>query len=202
MTSTSTGELLGTRRVVMGGFGGQGIKLATQVLARAAGESGLSFTHYCIYSGAIRGGEIECFVVVSDEGLPSPCPATANFGLLMSTEGVAKAAHRVEPDGVAIVNADLVDDINIAAEVRRVPFTSMATQQFGDPRVASMIAIAYLTEAVGLFGGWDGSLEEAMRAVVPPHRRALVEKNASALSFGRRAAVEQVVDQGGSGNVA
>ncbi len=181
-----------TVRYVLSGFGGQGIQLASMCLARAAVNAGLQPAQFCIYSGAIRGGEIECFVVMSNEGMCSPAPGVADVGIIMSSEGVKLSLHRVAPEGGLVVNQTTVPEV--AADGRQVdyiPFDDLAREHVGDKRPATMLAAGF---AVTRYGPVDTEqLVVGMRRTVPSHRSGLIEANAAAIRLGAELAEQAAV---------
>ena len=58
--------------VVIAGFGGQGVMLIGELLARAGMEEGKEVTWLPSYGPEQRGGTANCAVVVADEPIASP----------------------------------------------------------------------------------------------------------------------------------
>ena len=58
--------------VYMAGMGGQGVLLASQILAQAAMSAGLEVSWFPLYSPEVRGGWATCTVVVADGEVGSP----------------------------------------------------------------------------------------------------------------------------------
>ncbi len=179
-------------RYVLSGFGGQGIQLASLCLAQAGFLAGLQPVQFCIYSGAIRGGEIECFVVLSNEGMSSPVPGVADVGIIMSSEGVKLSLDRVVPQGGLVVNQTTVPEVEERGRVvDYLPLDDLAREHVGDRRPATMLAVGF---AVTRYGPVDAEqLVEGMRGTVPAHRSSLIDANAVAIRLGAKLADEVVV---------
>ena len=63
-----------THEIILGGFGGQGLKVISSLLAQAAHQAGKHASMYNIYAAAIRGGPI-FFTVIVVEGAVQRGPA-------------------------------------------------------------------------------------------------------------------------------
>ena len=57
---------------LIAGFGGQGVLLIGQLLAKAAMHEGMNVSWMPSYGPEMRGGEANCAVVISDEPIGSP----------------------------------------------------------------------------------------------------------------------------------
>ncbi len=181
-----------TVRYVLSGFGGQGIQLVSLCLAQAGFQAGLQPVQFCVYSGAIRGGEIECFVVLTSEGMCSPVPGVADVGIIMSSEGVKLSLDRVVPEGGLVVNQTTVPEVEeYGRRVDYLRLDDLAREHFDDRRPATMLAAGF---AVTRYGPVDAEqLVEGMRRTVPAHRSGLIEANAAAVRLGAKLADEVVV---------
>ena len=59
-------------KILISGFGGQGILFLGKVIAQAAMYSGLEASWLPSYGPEMRGGTANCRVVISDEEISSP----------------------------------------------------------------------------------------------------------------------------------
>ena len=59
-------------QILIAGFGGQGVLLIGQLIAKAAMRQGYEVSWMPSYGPEMRGGEANCAVVVSDEPIGSP----------------------------------------------------------------------------------------------------------------------------------
>ena len=60
------------KQFLIAGFGGQGVLLIGQLIAKTAMAEGKEVSWMPSYGPEMRGGEANCAVVVSDEGIGSP----------------------------------------------------------------------------------------------------------------------------------
>ena len=100
-----------THEIVLGGFGGQGVKVIATLLAQAAHHDGKQAMMYNIYAAAIRGGPIYCTVRVSNEAiLGGPTTTTPTAVLAMDPNTVQVYEDTLQPGGTLVVNSTLVAD--------------------------------------------------------------------------------------------
>jgi 2-oxoglutarate ferredoxin oxidoreductase subunit gamma len=170
--------------VVMTGRGGQGGKLAMELLAWSASAGGLVPVLYSVYGALIRGGDIASFLAA---GQISPGVAQRD------SYDVMCALHNnwfdryyalLRPGGVLLADAGYVtpamrsrDDVTNLA----VSWSQLALES-GDRRAASMVAAGAIAALSGLAAPPD--LEQGMTAVVPPHRADRIAANLAAVRAG------------------
>ena len=61
------------KQFLIAGFGGQGVLLIGQLIAKAAMRQGYEVSWMPSYGPEMRGGEANCAVVVSDEPIAGRC---------------------------------------------------------------------------------------------------------------------------------
>ena len=59
-------------KVILAGFGGQGILLAGKIMAEAGMMAGKEVSWICSYGSEMRGGTANCTVILSDRQIASP----------------------------------------------------------------------------------------------------------------------------------
>jgi Pyruvate/2-oxoacid:ferredoxin oxidoreductase gamma subunit len=179
------------REVLMTGIGGQGIQLASKILAQAASHEGRRVMHFGIYGGMIRGGPSDCTIVASDEEILAPPIVDEAWGLLAMHPGsLGQILPKIRPSGFALVNSTLCARPLPRADlvVIEVPATRIA-EEAGRIVGASMVALGAFIEATGFVS--IAAVHEAMATTIPAHRRNLLELNERCLELGRAAARER-----------
>lgn len=173
------------REVLMTGIGGQGIQLASKILAQAASEEGKNVMHFGVYGGVIRGGTSDCTIVASTEELLAPPIIDEAWALVaMHPRSLGAVLPKVRPGGVVVANSTLVtqDIPRIDRFVIDIPATRLA-EQAGNIVGASLIALGGFVAATGYVSA--ESVVAAMRRQIPAHRQTLIEFNATCLELGR-----------------
>lgn len=166
---------------MMTGVGGQGIQLASQILAQAAVLEGREVMTLGTYGGTMRGGNTDNTIVVADGPIHSP-PVVARVGiaLAMHHQFFAPIASKLRDDAIVVVNSSVFEGpieepgANRALRPFDVPAVSIANEA-GSPMAASLALISAFARLSG-FVRLD-SLAEAMRNAVPSYRSQMIESN-------------------------
>lgn len=148
-------------KIIIAGFGGQGVQSLGMFIARASVREGREVTFLPSYGPEMRGGTSNCSVVVSDRVVASPVIASPDVLIAMNKPSLAKFEDRVKVGGTIIVNSSLVDaevkrnDVNVV----RVPANGLALRA-GNPKAANIVALGVYTALSGIFS------PETMKAVI------------------------------------
>ena len=128
--------------MIIAGFGGQGVVLAGKLIASAAVREGREVVWAPSYGPEMRGGPVQCTVIVSAARIGSPEVSLADSLLLMDQASAPKFASRVRPSGLVLLNSTLVKECAPpgGVEVLRIPGTE-AAEALGDQRVANVIML-------------------------------------------------------------
>jgi len=172
------------RELLVTGIGGQGVQLATQVLARALTLEGRYVMSLGTYGGTMRGGNTDASLVYADRPISSPpIVASAWSGLIMHHRFWEGTHARLQPRAVLVVNSPIFDPaIDLGRfQAYAVPAVEIATGQ-GSPLAAAMVMIgayASLTGATSL-----DAMIQALEQSLPSYRRKLFDTNVAALKAG------------------
>ncbi len=175
-----------TRKIVMAGFGGQGVMAMGQLISYAGMLEGKHVSWYPSYGPEMRGGAANCSVVVSEELVGSPIIAVADDVIVMNEPSLSMFESHVRPGGNIFVNSSLVKkettrtDINVV----KIPVNDIAID-LGNARVANMVMLgAYLkvTELVKV-----ESVIQAFTKVYGDKKKKLLPINEKAIEFGGEA---------------
>ena len=169
---------------IIAGFGGQGVLLAGEVLANGFMLDDKQVTWYPSYGAEMRGGTVNCTVVMSDDEVGAVQKSKADFIVVLNQASFDKYTSWVKKDGTIIVNSSLAkinkirEDINYAV----APITELAQEKLGNIKMSNILAlgiVAKVCNSVNL-----KTLEKALYNVIPPHRKQLIPKNIEALKLG------------------
>ena len=169
---------------IIAGFGGQGVLLAGEVLANAFMLDDKNVTWYPSYGAEMRGGTVNCTVVMSDEEVSAVQKTSADFIIVLNQASFDKYTSWVKKGGSIIVNSSLAaiektrDDINYIF----VPITKMAQETLGNIKMSNILSLGILSKISKLVS--IETLEKALHNVIPPHRAHLIPKNIQALKLG------------------
>lgn len=169
---------------IIAGFGGQGVLLAGEVLANGFMLDDKKVTWYPSYGAEMRGGTVNCGVVMSDVEVSSVQKSSSDYIIVLNQASFDKFESWVKKGGSLIVNSSLAEvkknrnDINYVF----VPITQMAHEKLGNIRMSNILALGVLSKVCGLIS--LKTIEEALYNVIPAHRRNLIPKNIEALKLG------------------
>jgi len=172
-----------TAKVIMAGFGGQGVVLMGTLLSYSAMVQGKHTTFFPSYGAEMRGGTANCSVIVSDDEIPSPVVSEPDCIVAMNIASLDKFESRVKPGGTVFINSSLVkrdlerDDVD---EVR-IPANEMA-EKLGSAKAANMVMLGGVIKKTGAVE--LESVLESLPSVLSERAMALLDVNKQALRKG------------------
>lgn len=171
------------KNFIIAGFGGQGVLLAGEVLANAFMLEDKQVTWYPCYGAEMRGGTVNCEIVMSDDEVSAVNKAEADFIIVLNQASFDKFEPKVRKGGYLIVNTSLAEKAENRRDIHYVfaPISEMA-EKLGNVKMANMIALGLLSKASGLLS--VDLLESALDTVLPPHRKNLLPLNKTAMEMG------------------
>lgn len=172
---------------LVAGFGGQGVLLIGQLLAKAAMHEGMNVSWMPSYGPEMRGGEANCAVVISDEPIGSPLVTELPIAVLMNKPSLKKFAPAMEQGGLLLYNSSLIDEAPARTDVTAVavPCNEIA-EKLGNSRTANMVMLGAIIERTGVIS--IDSAMEALKQTFGPRKEHLLPINRQAMEAGAQAA--------------
>ena len=161
------------------GSGGQGVITAAIIFAEAAVMEGKYAVQSQSYGPEARGGASKAEVIISDEPVWHPHVEVPDVVLAMTQKAADKYYKDINPDGVLVLDEQLVPEPPDFSNVIRIPITKYAIEKLGKPLFANIIALGALVKVTGLVDIDD--VKTCVSRRVPPHT---VDKNMQALDIG------------------
>ena len=174
-------------KIVLAGFGGQGVLFAGKLIANTALIEDREVSWLPSYGPEMRGGTANCSVTLSDEPIGSPLVLDPDALIAMNQPSLDKFVDSVVPGGLIIADATMVPNIPAAdqvaegARVFAVPATAMAEEN-GLKGLANIILAGKLWAETKFCS--REALDQALEACVPPRKAHLLEPNKKALQMG------------------
>ena len=97
-------------RLIVAGFGGQGVLSLGQIIAYASMYENKNVTWLPSYGPEMRGGTANCSVVVDDNPIASPVIATPDTLIAMNKPSLDKFVDKVKSGGLVLVNSSLISE--------------------------------------------------------------------------------------------
>ena len=171
-----------TERVIMAGFGGQGVMLLGKLLAEVAMEERMNVTFFPSYGTEVRGGTANCHVVVCDGEIFSPVVEDADSLIIMNEASYARFHECLRPDGVMFYNSSMVRPEGGNGRCMPVPATDTAVR-LGSMKVANMVMLGAYNAMKDIVP--DSKIIDVLRRSLTGRKAALLEINRQALDRGR-----------------
>jgi len=172
------------KEVLIGGFGGQGVILASVILGRAtAVYEGLYSVQTQAYGPESRGGASRAEVVISDEPIDYPKTTKPNYAILLSQQAYDKYLPLVKDGGIVIIEKDLVPKRNVELEkkleVFALPLTEIAEETTGLSLTMNILTLGFFAKLTGIVS--EEAIEKAVLESIP---KGTEELNLKALHKG------------------
>ena len=148
------------------GSGGQGVILASVIVAEAAVAAGLEAAQSQSYGPEARGGLCKAEAIVSGERIWFPKVASPNFLLSLTQGSLDKFSKELAPGAVVMADESLTVPEGLDPErVIRVPILQSARETVGNIMTANIVAVGAINAALGLFE--QEPLKEGVRRHIP-----------------------------------
>lgn len=170
-------------RMILAGFGGQGVLFAGKVIAYAGLIENKQLSWLPSYGPEMRGGTANCSVTLSDDPIGSPLVTTPDVLVAMNQPSYDRFIDEVASGGVVIVDSGLVLDLKDRDDVTTyaIPATALAEDE-SLSGLANIVLVGKLWDAIAFCD--RQTLDAAIDKSVPPSKAALIEKNKAAIELG------------------
>ncbi len=144
------------------GVGGQGVLLASTILAKGAAVfDGYFAVMTEKYTSDMRGGEVFSDIILSSEKVMYPLVENSDYLIVLSQEGYEKYCRFLKPSGVLIYDSDLVTRYDDGIErFFSASFNAIAANTLKNRATINMIALGFVCETMKVVEA--GSLKKVM----------------------------------------
>lgn len=163
-------------KIIIAGFGGQGILFLGKLICQAGMETGFNVTYFPSYGAEVRGGTANCNVILSDKDIASPVIETADTLLAMNELSLVKFESMLNPGGLLLLNSSLIKvapkrrDVNI----KSIPASNIA-YDLGNTKAANIVMLGLYSKERSLLDN-----DKIMKNIKGP----LADLNIKAFNFG------------------
>jgi len=171
-------------KIIVAGFGGQGVMAIGKLVAYAGMLENKQVSWLPSYGPEMRGGTANCDVIVSDRLIGSPVVTEdANTAIVMNLPSLEKFESHIVKGGNIFVNKSLIekkakrDDIN----AYYIPANEIA-QDLGNPKVANMVMLGAYIEITKIIK--PETIIDAFTKVFGEDKAPLIPLNEDALKKG------------------
>mgnify|MGYP001132170430 CR=1 FL=1 len=170
------------KNFILAGFGGQGILLAGTILANAFMLDDKNVTWYPCYGAEMRGGTVNCEIVVSDNEVSSVHKQDTDYALVLNQQSFDKFVQRVKSGGTIIANSTLVAESHPRNDIKYVfaPMGEMANE-LGTSKVTNVVSLGVLASVCDIVN--KASLALGIEKVLGEKKKDLLPLNIKALNM-------------------
>ena len=169
-------------KLILSGYGGQGMLLCGQMLAYASMKEGKNITWLPTYGAEVRGGAAYCSVVISERAIGSPVIHKADIVVACSQPSLDKFHGVIKEGGLLVYHSAIVKKIERRADIDYlgVDFTALSNT-INFPKAANMIVLGVLSDLMNV--GRE-SVSEALKYKFGGKAAQIIEINEKAVSLG------------------
>lgn len=171
------------KNFILAGFGGQGILLAGTVLANAFMLDNKNVTWYPCYGAEMRGGTVNCEVVVSDTEVSSVHKKDCDYALVLNQQSFDRFVKNVKSGGTIIANSTLVAESKPRNDIHYIfaPMGRLAND-LGTNKVTNIVALGVLSSVIDFVT--KEALMLAIEKVLGTKKKDFLPLNMKALESG------------------
>lgn len=170
-------------KVVIAGFGGQGVMLMGQILSYAATAEGINTVWIPSYGPETRGGTANCSVIISEASINSPVVSEPNTVIAMNYPSLQKFEGRIKTGGTLLVNTSAVKDHTYRDDIKVIKIDAAdEALKLGNLKVANMIMLGAYLNVSGVFD--VKSIHAVFDKIFTGDKAKLIDLNKQALQTG------------------
>lgn len=170
-------------KIIIAGFGGQGVVLAGNVLAQAALIENKNVAAMVSYGAEVRGGTANCTLIISDHEIASPVVENPTIAIILNQPSLDKFEGEVAKNGLIVLNSSLVqrEVKRKDLQVIKIPATGIANE-LGNAKVANIVLVGAFIKKTNLLS--LNTISANLNNFFPKSKQDLVEINKQALRKG------------------
>ncbi len=139
-------------KVIVAGFGGQGVLSLGQMLAYAAMYENMAATWLPSYGPEMRGGTANCSVVIDEKEVASPIIAVPDCLIAMNTPSLFKFQDKVKEGGLVIINSSLISEKCNRDDVRTYYVeANKIAHEVGNDKASNLVVLGAYVKLSGIF---------------------------------------------------
>lgn len=140
-------------KIIVAGFGGQGVLSLGQLLAYSAMYEDQYATWLPSYGPEMRGGTANCSVVIdAKKPIASPIIAVADTLIAMNKPSLDKFQMNVRDGGLVIINSSLISDKCANDKVKAIYVdANRIAHEMGNNKASNLVILGAYIKASGLF---------------------------------------------------
>jgi 2-oxoglutarate ferredoxin oxidoreductase subunit gamma len=176
------------KNFIIAGFGGQGVLLTGTILASAFMFEDKNVTYYPCYGAEMRGGEVNCEVVVNEEEVSTVHKQEADIVIALNQLSFERFIPKIKKGGSIIVNSSLVKMSKPREDIKYIfAAITQKAKELGDIKTTNIISLGLLAQIEKIS---KDALAEAVKHVFGSKSVNLLNLNLQALNIGMNCAYQ------------
>ncbi len=172
-----------TTKILIAGFGGQGILFTGKALAYTGLKAGMEVSWLPSYGPEMRGGTANCSITLSDTPIGSPIVDKPDVFIAMNLPSLEKYYNETETNGYVIYDSSLISkqcDRNDVVTVP-IPATKLASDN-GLDGLANMIILGKVIKETNVLTLQQ--VKDSLSQMVSAKKAELLANNIKAIELG------------------
>lgn len=164
------------------GSGGQGLVLASRILANAAILESMNVLQSQVYGAEARGGATKSEVIISDKEIFFPRVLVPDILIVLTEEAYRKYGTNLKNNGIMILDTFMIKSVNKSDsfKIYAAPFTQIAEEKFNSKILANMVILGFTTKILKII-----KFESVLKALSNIFKEKTFEINSEALKAGQ-----------------
>lgn len=175
--------MINEEKIIVAGFGGQGVMMIGQLLAYAGNEKNYNSLWFPSYGPETRGGTANCSIIISKTAIYSPVFQAADVVFVLNQPSYDRFVNQVAKDGLLLYNSSLLETVQTSSHHRTigVPINEIANE-LGNPKVSNMVLLGAYLATSPLFTLSD--MQSVLKNYLKGGKEKFYDINVSALERG------------------
>lgn len=170
-------------KIIIAGFGGQGIVLVGNVIARAAVIEEKNVVGMVSYGAEMRGGTANATVIVSNDPIFSPFVRYPDAAIILNHPSMERFESQITHNGVIVINTSMIQNNPERMDLKCIKVdASRIAHEIGNLKVANIVSLGAFIEHTKLLR--IASIEQGLRELFSNKNPKLVDMNLQALHLG------------------
>jgi 2-oxoglutarate ferredoxin oxidoreductase subunit gamma len=172
-------------KIIISGFGGQGVMLLGQLIAYSAMIENKRVTWLPAYGPEMRGGTANCSIIVSDKEISSPVISSATELVVFNYPSLLKFQSVLAPGGKLYLNKSMISESTNRNDVQIFEVnTNDIAISLGNEKVANLVMLGALIGTTKIVK--KESIKEALAKVFKDNKAKLIPINFQAYEEGEK----------------
>ena len=172
-----------TTKILIAGFGGQGILFTGKAIAYTGLKNGLEVSWLPSYGPEMRGGTANCSITLSDTPIGSPIVDKPDILIAMNLPSLEKYYNETEKNGFVVYDSSLINKKDLRDDLSTfgIPATKLASDNELSG-LANMIILGKVIKETGVLT--LDQIKNSLAQMVPAKKAELLNNNIKAIELG------------------